>query len=85
MSVMRLKCWELSGRMGWTPQFGEIEELTGNEEPCLLFRQAGFSKIDDHLSDRELPACLLGKVFARKTQPRIQCLNGKSETGLPDG
>ena len=37
----------------------------GNEEPCLLFRRAGFSKIDDLCSDLNyLPASLVRSSFA---------------------
>lgn len=56
----------LCGRLAAVWKSGESP---GNEEPCLLIRRAGFSKIDD-LLDRELPACLLGMVFVCGTRLR---------------
>ena len=43
---------------GWSRW--KIREMPENEEPCWLCGRAGFSKIGDLKSDRELPASLLG-------------------------
>jgi len=40
-----------------------MDEMPENEEPCWLCGRAGFSKIDDLESDRELPASLLGCIL----------------------
>ena len=50
-------------------------ESPGNEEPCWLCGQAGFSEIRD-LYQIVLPACLLGEVFAPAARPRLAWTNG---------
>ena len=66
------------------PRFEKSGESPGNEEPCWLFRRAGFSKIGDLWSDRELPACLLGEVFACEARLRISDAGAGPHTGFAD-
>ena len=43
-------------------------ESPGNEEPCWPFGEQGSRNSMISMSDRELPACLLGEVFIRATR-----------------